>query len=434
MKKRILIALASLVLCVAMLSSCNFLYYGGTNSSIGNNNGENITKTPNLISDLLEQYSYYSFDLTEDDISRAVVAAYVELTGDLYARYYTAAEYEELNKENVGNNQGIGITITENTDHDCIEIISVLPNTPAEKAGLLVGDLIVQVGIGEKAEKVSELGYEIALTKMRGESGTAMEIGIVRDGDFENIIEFTIIREPFTAESVTYAVSAEDSSVGIVKILNFDLTTPTQFKAAMEDLISKKCTSFVYDVRNNPGGDLASISAVLALFLNEGDTIVITEDRQGNTETDVCKPVRYGGDYSSCNIVKEEIGKYRSYPSAVLINENTASAAELFTGTLKSYGLSTIVGVTTYGKGCMQSIIPLSNFGSSYSGALKMTTKYYRPYNMDNYHDIGITPTENFEVELSEEASKINHYKLLLPENQIFDNQLAKAISAVTKK
>lgn len=433
MKKRILLSLAALLLCVTLLSSCNLYPDGGLNNS-GNKTNNDITDSPSLIGTLIEQYSYYNYELTEDELSRAVVAAYKELTGDLYARYYTAAEYEELNRENVGNNQGVGITITENTEYNCIEIISVLPNTPAMEAGLLPGDLIVQVGIGEKAEKVSDIGYEIALTKMRGESGTTLEIGVVRNGEFENIIEFSIVRAPFTSESVTYAVSAADSSVGIVKILNFDLTTPTQFKAAMEDLISKKCTSFVYDVRNNPGGDLASISAVLAFFLNEGDTIIITEDRSGKTETDICEPVRYSGDYSSCNIVKEEIGKYRSYPSAVLINGNTASAAELFTGTLKAYGLSTIVGETSYGKGCMQSIIPLSNYGSKYTGALKLTTKYYRPYNMTNYHGIGITPSEGYEVILSEEAASINHYKLLEAENQKLDNQLSAAISAIKNK
>ena len=432
MKKTKLISLVSLILCVIVLASCNF-YAPGTSSS-NSSESSKITATPNLISDLLETYSYYNVNLTSDDISRAVVAAYKELTGDLYARYYTAEEYTELMSENTGDNQGVGITITENAEYNCIEIISVLPNTPAEKAGLLVGDLIVHVGIGDAAESVSEIGYEIALNKMKGVSGTNLEIGIVRNGNFDEIIEFSITREPFTAESVIYAVSAADSTVGIVKILNFDLTTPVQFKAAMEDLIKKGCRAFVYDVRNNPGGDLASISAVLSLFLNEGDTIIITEDRLKNTETDVCKPVRYAGDYSSCNIAKDEIGKYRSYPSAVIINGNTASAAELFTGTLKAYGLSTIVGETTYGKGCMQSIIPLSNFGSSYTGALKLTTKYYRPHGMDNYHGVGITPTENYTIELSEEAKKINHYKLILAEYQLLDNQLSKAIEAIKNK
>lgn len=431
MSKNKLIILVSLLLCALMLSSC-FLPMGTPGGSSGNS--ENVTKTPNLISDLIETYSYYNVDLSEDDISRAVVAAYRELTGDLYARYYTAAEYAELNRENTGGNQGIGITITENTEYNCIEIISVLPNTPAEKAGLQVGDLIVQVGIGENAQSVSELGYEIALTKMQGTKGTALEMGVVRNGDFENIIEYSIIRDEYVTESVMYAVSAQDSSVGIVKILNFDLTTPTQFKAAMEDLIGKNCTSFVYDVRNNPGGDLASISAILSLFLNEGDTIIITEDRSGNTETDICKKVNYSGDYSSCNVKKEEIGKYRSYPCAVITNGNTASAAELFTGTLKAYGLATVVGEKTYGKGCMQSIIPLSNFGSAYTGALKLTTKYYRPYNTENYHGKGIAPSENFEVKLSEEAEKINHYQLITAENQALDNQLSAAISALKNK
>lgn len=124
---------------------------------------------------------------------------------------------------------------------------------------------------------------------------------------------------------------------------------------------------------------------------------------------------------------------YRKYPAAVLINENSASAAELFTGTMKSYGLATIVGETSFGKGCMQSIISLSQFDNSLKGAIKMTTAFYRPHGMDNYHGKGIEPTEGYSVKLSEEAKKMNIYKLLYPENQALDNQLTLALSALKK-
>lgn len=431
MKKKILLSLSALLLCLVMLSSCAF-YGTGNNLQSGSNIGQDAP-TSSLISSLLEQYSYYNFGLTDEELCRAVVNAYIEKTGDVYAYYYNEEEFNELTAENSGESQGIGITIIENTEFHCIEIISVLPNTPAMRAGLKNGDLIVQLGIGEKAEKVSDFGFEIALTKLKGGVGEACEFGIVRDGDFDNIIEFSIIREEFTSTSVLHSVSVSDASVGIIKILNFDLTTPPQFKDAMEDLIASGCTSFVYDLRDNPGGDLASVSAILSLFLNSGDTVVITEDRSGYTETLTCKPVKYDAEdaYSTCNVTEEDIGKYRDYPVAVIINNNSASASELFTGSFKSYGLATIVGETSYGKGCMQSIIPLSNFNSDFKGALKLTTKYYRPYGMKNYHGIGITPTEGYEVELSEEAKAYNPYELLNPENQSVDNQLAKAIEAV---
>ncbi len=416
-----------------MISSCG--YYLGSSSLLG---GAEITSdgttTSSLIAELLKTYSYYDYNLTDEQLARAIVAGYAEITGDLYAYYYNAEEFAALSAENNGENKGIGITIIENTDHSCIEVISVISGAPADKAGLQIGDLIVQVGVGEKAEMVADIGYEMAIKKLQGALGEACEFGVVRNGDFDNIIEFSVIREEYTAESVLHSVSVADPTVGIVKILGFDLTTPPQFKAAMNDLISKGCTSFIYDVRNNPGGDLASVSAVLSYLLNKDDVIIITEDNAGNTTSTKCGVVASNtGDYASCNVAEEEIGMYRKYPAAVLINGSSASAAELFTGSLKSYGLATIVGEKSFGKGCMQSIIPLSYYNASLSGAIKMTTKYYRPHGMDNYHGIGIEPTEGYNVKISEEAAKINIYKIILPENQVIDNQLALAITAITK-
>ncbi len=432
MFKKISAAVIALTLLISALTSCGF-YLTGPLGGIQPGASETTYPNASLIGDMLDYNSYYDFELTDEALSRAVVYAYQEKTGDIYARYYTAEEYEKLTEENEGENQGIGITVIHNTDYNCIEIISVLPNTPAEKAGLLNGDLIVQVGSGEDAEAVSEIGYDMAMKRLQGIKGTTCKFGIVRPNDLENVIEFEIERIEFESESVMHAISTADAKVGIVKILTFDLTTPTQFVAAMEDLIAKGCDKFVYDLRYNPGGDLASISAVLSYFLKEGDTIIITEDRNKKTETTVCEPVEHSGAYASCNIKKEDIGKYRNYKSAVIVNGSTASAAELFTGTLKSYGLATIVGETTYGKGCMQSIFPLSYYGSQYSGAIKMTTKYYRPYGMDNYHGIGITPTEGYTVALSEEAAKLNIHKLLQADYQSLDNQLAVAISSFSK-
>lgn len=433
MFKKLTAAIVAVILCISALTSCGFYLESllGDQQQGGSSVGSSYPNAT-LIGGMLDVNSYYDFELSDEALSKAIVLAYQQATGDIYAHYYTAEEYAKLTEENKGDNQGVGITIIQNTEYDCIEIISVLPGSPAESAGLRNGDLIVQVGIGENAEVVSELGYEMAVKKLQGVKGTTCEFGIVRPDDLETIIEFSIVRDEFVTESVMYAVSLADPSVGIVKILNFDLTTPSQFCTAMDALIEGGCSKFVYDLRYNPGGDLASISAVLSYFLNEDDVIVITEDCDGRIETDVCQPVRYSGDYSACNVAKEDIGKYRKYESAVLVNGSTASAAELFTGTLKTYGLTTVVGETTYGKGCMQSIFPLAYYGSQYSGAIKMTTKYYRPYNMDNYHGVGITPSEGYTVKLSDEASSVNIYKLLT-DLQPLDNQLAAAISSFGK-
>jgi carboxyl-terminal processing protease len=125
---------------------------------------------------------------------------------------------------------------------------------------------------------------------------------------------------------------------------------------------------------------------------------------------------------------------YRKYPIAVLINGVTASAAELFTGTLKAYGLATVVGENTFGKGCVQTTYPLYYADGTICGAIKMTTTFYSPFGMENYHGIGIAPTDGYKVSLSETAKKYNIYKLMYPEYQYLDDQLSLAITAIAGK
>lgn len=406
------------------LSSCTFLT---DLPNLPDDTDDGGTTVDEIVKAMLEHFSYYDVDISDEDLAYATVSAYIAKTGDKYARYYNEEEYAELVRENEGDTQGIGITVTENSENKLIEIISVLPDTPAERAGLEAGDLIVQIGIGDSAESVEELGYEPALKKLQGVKGTLCEFGVKREGSDE-IIEFSVLREEFTSESVLYTTSVADRSIGIVKIVQFDLTTPTQFDAAMEALIASGCNKFVYDVRSNPGGDLASITAVLSRFLNAGDTVIRTEDRSGNMETQYCGVVSgYKNGYETCNVTSADIGKYRNYPAAALVNGGTASAAELFTGNMKDYGLAKIVGTQTYGKGCMQSIYSLG------TGAIKMTTAFYYPPLSDNYDGVGISPDEGYVVELSEAAAKINLYKLLRDEYQAQDNQLAAAVAYLTK-
>ena len=250
------------------------------------------------ITSIIEGYSYY--DVSEEELAKMVVAAYAATTGDAYAYYYNAEEYDELVSSNVGNTQGIGISVTENTEYSCIEVLSVEPNSPAQAAGVCSGDLIVAVGIGENSEKVSDLGFELALTKLQGVAGTVCEFTVVRNENFGSPIPFSILREAFVSSSVLYAVSRQDSSVGIVKILQFNLITPAQFCEAMESLISGGCTKFVYDLRDNPGGDLASVTAVLSRFYNERDVVIRTsssaDPQTAYTSASHCKPITYSGD------------------------------------------------------------------------------------------------------------------------------------------
>ncbi len=389
-----------------------------------------------LFSRFIDAYTFGETD--EEAMMAAALKAYVAETGDDYAYYYTSEEYEELRQENAGRSEGIGINIIHSTatvnGKSClvIKVINVMKDSPAAEFGLRVGDLIYGVGVGEAMQTVTELGHDRALTALKGEAGTEAVFTVLRPKDDKyEVIECNIKRGAVTAESVYYRVHSTDRAVGIIKILQFDLTTPQNFTEAMDYLISQGCTKFIFDVRYNPGGDLLSIKAVLSYFLNEGDVIIRTVYKSGAEEIHKAEVTDYAEDdeYYPCSVTKDEIGKYRrdGFEFSVLCNGSTASAAELFTATFRDYGLGTLVGTTTYGKGSMQRIIPLLPYG--YGGALKLTiAKYYSGANggmNDGYDGEGIEP--NILCELSEEAASKNIYDLSDSE----DNQLAKAVEAL---
>ena len=387
-----------------------------------------------LFSRFLEVYSFADTD--EDAMMAAALKAYISASGDRYAYYYTSEEYTELMMANAGETQGIGINIIYTTamvngnECDVIKVINVMKDSPAQKFGLRVGDLIYGVGIGEELESVSSLGYDRAVAMLKGESGTKAEFVVLRpDDDKYEIINCEIVRAKVVAESVYYRVHSTDKSVGVVKILQFDLTTPENIRSAMDYLIAEGCTKFVFDVRYNPGGDLASIEAVLSYFLKENDVIIRTQYKNGTDEVSKVSVRNYTGDYANCNVSREDIGRYRNdkYEYVVLCNDSTASAAELFVATFRDYNIGKIVGTTTYGKGSMQRIFPLTSYG--YSGALKLTVaKYFSGANggyNDGYDGLGIEP--HIICEQSKEAASKNIYEL--DDNE--DEQLKKALEAL---
>ena len=374
------------------------------------------------ISKIMELFHTNSISEWDDEAAiDNMFRAYVTSTEDAYAAYYNAEEFEALSSDNHAEASGIGISIIDNPEEGAIEIILVNPDSPAEEAGLRVGDLIVAAGIGENSQLISELGYYGAVAKLQGTEGTIAEFVVKRNGE---LIDFSVERRKIETVSVMHHVCDTDPEIGIIRITGFDTKTPVQFDSAMEDLLAKGCKAFVFDVRYNPGGDLLSIKAVLARFLNAGDVVIRTVYKnQQETQAVVGLYTATNEDYVGCNITAEDIGKYRGYPMAVLASGSTASAAELFTACMKDYELATIVGKTTFGKGIMQSIIPLKNYG--YDGAVKMTVAYYSSPKSDNYQDIGIAP--DIDIDLDPALASKNVYKITDAE----DNQLQRAIEAI---
>lgn len=388
-----------------------------------------------VIAQIFENRSFE--DLNEEEMLTIALKAYVYATGDRYADYLTAEEHAEYSSSREGDAVGVGINIVETVvavngyAYSAFCVVNVIPGSPAEKAGLTLGDMIWALGPEEDLTTVSELGYDLAYTRLRGAEGTVAEFSVLRlvDGEYPpNPLYFSITRAKVTSSSVRARVSATDPSVGIVKVVQFDLTTPPQFKAAIASLQEKGCDKFVFDLRYNPGGEILSVSAVLSYFLQEGDVLIRTEDVDGNRSQGTVQVVHFAEDdpYSTCNVAKEEIGMYADLDAVVLCNSTTASAGELFVATFMDYGVAPVIGTKTYGKGSVQSFVSLAPYGCD--GVLKLTTAHYFSAKRDSYDGIGIEPDEV--VELSEEARKQNVY--MLPEAD--DDQLLAAIAKLLGK
>ncbi len=370
----------------------------------------------------------------DEDFETNLLKAYVAATGDTYAEYFTAEELAAMNDEQDGKMCGVGMQVVSDictvggVDYQAIVVTNVYKDSPAEAAGVLPGDSILYVGIGEDRVLIHEIGYTEALNRMSGEEGTACTFTVLRynaETEAYDEVEISAIRQMLTTHSVTGRVYSLDASVGVVKITGFDNTTAAQFEATVEELKVAGCTSFVLDLRGNPGGLLTSVLDVLTYFLEDGDTMITARDNS-NSET-VYKLTLKDGTLSNCNPYTEldasDVGKYRDLHFAVLVNGYSASAAELFTANMRDYDLATVVGDTTFGKGSMQSTLSLKNYG--YEGALKLTTAYYYPPSGNGYDGVGITP--DVPVALDEAVQNIN-INLLTDEQ---DNQLAAAVDAL---
>ena len=387
--------------------------------------------------DNLELIDYIFRELTvtelDENFEAVILKSYVAATGDLHAEYFTAEELQELNSDRDGEMCGIGVTVVNGSCtvneviYPAIVVANVYKDSPAEAAGVLPGDCILYVGSGDDAVSVGQLGYTEAINRMLGEEGTTCAFTVFRpEGDGYRTVEISAVRQKIIKPSVYGRVYTLDPTVGVIRISEFDNTTATQFRATVEELEDKGCTSFVLDLRGNPGGLLTSVEDVLTFFLQEGDVMISVKDNRGNEET-AKLTVSDGGNVlvGSKTLTREDVGCYRDLNFSILVNGHSASAAELFTANMRDYGLATIVGTKTFGKGSMQSTITLSKYGCE--GALKLTTAYYYPPSGEGYHGIGIYPDEGYEVELSEEAQSIN-FNLLTDEQ---DNQLAAAVKAL---
>ncbi len=358
---------------------------------------------------------YYLGDISSldnDDITDALIRMYIAQTGDEYAYYWNAEEYKAYIDELNGEGVGIGVLVNFLEEDNAVNILFVYPDSPAENAGLKPGDKIIKI----EGESVAEMGYENALSKMKGEAGSKVSFTAI-DVETEREKEVSALRGEFTTVSVISKMLS-DGKTGYIRLLQFDGTTTEQFAAAYLELQNNGAEHFIFDVRDNPGGALDSVMGVLSFLVGDGVPLIEISDKKGSTYSENSSRELYCKDKISSGVSKDfkHTGK-----TVILTNKNTASAGELFTAFLHKYSADIItVGVKTYGKGVMQGTYSLPN-----GGALKLTYREYTAPGVENYDGEGLEP--DVEQELSEEASKKNILSLTEAE----DDQLRAALEVI---
>lgn len=341
------------------------------------------------IKHLIEMYYLDEYD--EKEMETGLLEGYVSGLADPYSVYYDEEDTKSLMETVQGQYSGIGAVMSQNLQTGVIAVTRVYENSPAMKAGLKEGDLLYKV---EEMEVTGKDLTEI-VSHIKGEKGTEVHLTIYREG-VEEEIELTAIRDEIEIETVTYEM--KEDGVGYISVTEFEEKTFGQYKTAIDALTSQGMKGLIVDLRNNPGGSLSTVCDMADYMLPEG-LIVYTEDKNGEKT-----------EYKST--AEESFDK----PLVVLVNGNSASASEIFSGAIQDHGIGTIVGTTTYGKGVVQSVFDLKD-----GTCLKLTISEYFTPNGRSIHGEGVKP----DVEVEYEADEKN------PER---DNQLDAAIKVIKEQ
>lgn len=335
----------------------------------------------------------YLGDIDKSDLAEGIYAGLLYGLGDVYSRYYTAEEYAQETASTDGSYVGIGVSIQKNKNGG-VQIAECYEGGSGKKAGLISGDVITAIDDTD----VTDMELSEVVRLIRQNEGRNIVLTVQRENE-ESPLSITV--EVTNVELPAVFSEMLDEETGYIQITQFTGVAPQQYKEAFADLKEQGMEKLIVDLRDNPGGLLTSVCDILREILPKG-RIVYTEDKYGNREEETC-----------------DGEKELDMPLAVLVNESSASASEIFAGAVQDYGIGKIVGTTTYGKGVVQELRPL-NDGS----AVKLTISDYYTPNGNSINKVGIKP--DIEVKLA--AELLNKTDITHEE----DNQLQEAIKVVT--
>lgn len=371
--------------------------------------------------DTLQQIvnQYFLFDEDMDQVEAGIYKGMLSGLDDPYTVYYTPEEYDKLMEETEGTYCGIGVLVSQNIQTGLVTALRVFPNSPAEEAGMKKGDILYKV---KDIEASSEDLDMLVKQYIRGEEGTFVNLTVMRDGE-----EIPLRVERRNVEVATVEHQILEDKTGYVLITQFDVVTGDQFKAAVEDLKSQGMERLVIDLRDNPGGVVDSCVEIAAYILPDDElegTILSMATKQGQSERYFCEDgeIRhdvYGGKQKDPKYPKKDDSELE-LPIAVLMNGQSASASEVLAGALKDYGKAVLVGTNSYGKGIVQSLLPLAD-----GSAVKITTAHYYTPGGTDLHKKGLAPDVEVELELDEDLK--GQYDVPLDR----DNQVQRAIEVL---
>ncbi|MCR5655807.1 MAG: PDZ domain-containing protein [Lachnospiraceae bacterium] len=311
-------------------------------------------------------------EVSEDDLEDALYHGLVDGLGDRYSTYYSKEEMVSVMESSSGIYYGIGAYISYDDTRDYCKISGIMEDTPAEEAGLLEDDIIVEVD----GESMQGATLDEVVSHIKGELNTEVVITVYREGDTD-YQDITVKRGKIETPTVSYEMLEDD--IGYLALSRFESVSVAQFRDAVADLKAQGMKGMILDLRSNPGG-LLNVAVDIAGEILPPGLVVYTVDRAGHRD-----------DYGSKNA--NELG----LPLVVLVNGNSASAAEVLSGAIRDSGKGTIVGTTTFGKGIVQQMFSFSD-----GSAVKLTiSHYYTPAGTD-IHEVGIEP--DIEAELDVEA------------------------------